>query len=252
MNLDRVTITGPDDSIRPEDLIPITKEFPFVEWGILFSESRIGGPRFPSVEWMFALQEVAKANRLPLSLHLCGHYVRQILMGETPQAVWTFIDAYARVQLNFRAERNRCKPTECARALLAFSKQRKQFIFQIDGERGNDHLDAVILEDKATIPGDIDIVGLFDVSGGAGILPRKWPTPINSVDGVLDYHGYAGGLGPDNLAEQIPLIAEAAGDCRIWIDMETKVRSRDDGQFDLVKVRQCLEIAKPFVKEANR
>ena len=39
---------------------------------------------------------------------------------------------------------------------------------------------------------------------------------------------------------------------RIWIDMETKVRSDDDRQFDLEKVRRCLEIAAPFVvKEAN-
>jgi phosphoribosylanthranilate isomerase len=62
------------------------------------------------------------------------------------------------------------------------------------------------------------------------------------------YHGYAGGLGPDNLAHEIPRIAKAAGDARVWLDMESGVRSNNDKQFDLDKVLQCLEIAKPFVR----
>jgi len=64
------------------------------------------------------------------------------------------------------------------------------------------------------------------------------------------YHGYAGGLGPENLAEQLPLIGQAAGDCRIWVDMESRVRSDNDRQFDLAKVRKCLEIAKPFIRSS--
>jgi hypothetical protein len=102
------------------------------------------------------------------------------------------------------------------------------------------------------------------VGPGAGILPREWPKPIyldvhpgDDGCGVQQhrYHGYAGGLGPDNLAEQIPLIlAAAAGnehtaEGRIWIDMETRVRSSDDRTFDLAKVRRCLEIAAPYVKQ---
>jgi hypothetical protein len=95
-------------------------------------------------------------------------------------------------------------------------------------------------------------------------LPKAWPNPIylkstesGQVLNRWDYHGYAGGLGPDNLEEQIPRILEAAsykgfskeiqeGD--IWIDMETKVRSDQDRQFDLEKVEHCLEIAAPHIK----
>lgn len=248
MNLDRVTITGPDDSIRPDELIPLSQEFPFVEWGILFSKSQTGSARFPSFDWMMGLRTVARTAPISLSLHLCGQYVRQILIGETPQDVWSVIDAYDRVQLNFHAERNECKPVECLKALVAFSDHgRRQFIFQIDGERGNKHLEAIYGEmDKVD---DIDAVGLFDVSGGAGILPAEWPKPeYMTTDQDYAYHGYAGGLGPDNLAEQIPLIGKAANGCRFWIDMETKVRSHNDRQFDLAKVRRCLEISKPFVR----
>lgn len=245
MKLDRVTITGPDDSIRPEDLIPVTKEFPFVEWGILYSASSMGSRRFPKAEWLWDLRAVARREHLPLSLHLCGRYVRQILLGQTPQDVWTFIDVFDRVQLNFHAERNECNPRACAEALKAFSDHgQREFIFQLDGERGNQHLERI----GEFCDGEFRAFGLFDISGGAGILPDQWPAPRYMLDDTTpDYHGYAGGLGPDNLAEQIPLIGAAAGDCRIWIDMETKVRSEDDRQFDLAKVRRCLELAKPFV-----
>ena len=44
-----------------------------------------------------------------------------------------------------------------------------------------------------------------------------------------------------------PLIATAAGDCQIWIDMETRVRSAGDRIFDLDKVYRCLKVANGFV-----
>lgn len=260
MNLDRVTITGPDNSIRPEDLIPLSKEFPFVEWGILFSASNHGGPRFPSIDWLLDFRNVARREHFNLSLHICGRYVRQILIGETPQAVWGVIDDYQRMQLNFHAEKNECKPAECLKALVAFSNHgEREFIFQIDGERGNTHLENISAEmDNVDY---IEAVGLFDISGGTGILPTEWPepqyldvTPGPDGEGIESYryHGYAGGLGPDNLAEQIPLIGKASKGCRFWIDMETKVRSDSDRRFDLAKVRRCLEISKPFVKVDSR
>jgi hypothetical protein len=242
MNLDRVTITGPDDSIRPEDLIGLTKEFPFVEWGILHSASNRGNNRFPSHKWMCDLQDLAGKEHLPLSLHLCGRYVRELLFGGIPESVLTFLPMFRRVQLNFHAERNECHPKSFFEALKKISEGQREFIFQLDGALGNQHMDAV----RAI--GELNTFGLFDVSGGAGILPTEWPSPIYYRDMRPDYHGYAGGLGPDNLAEQMPLIGKAAKGCRFWIDMETRVRSDNDRQFDLAKVRKCLELSRPFVK----
>ncbi len=59
--------------------------------------------------------------------------------------------------------------------------------------------------------------------------------------------GYAGGLGPDNLEEQLELISAAAGDCSFWVDMEGKLRTLDETEcdwFDLGKARRCLEAVK--------
>ena len=35
MKLNRVTLTGVDESVPQEELFGIAREFPFVEWGVL-------------------------------------------------------------------------------------------------------------------------------------------------------------------------------------------------------------------------
>lgn len=230
--LDRITFTGPDDGTDFNQLIQISNQHPYVEWGILASISQGGYPRYPSQKWFKTIQPEAK---LQLSLHLCGRWVRYLLVGEITFPT-ELLEPFQRVQLNFHAERTDCKPQEFAKALETLGP--KQFIFQIDGVHGNQHLTAL----KEINP-KINAVPLFDISGGAGILPDSWPKPQPE----FDYHGYAGGLGPDNLATQIPLIKQAANNARIWIDMETKVRSPDDRNFMLDKVNTCLELAKPHI-----
>lgn len=242
--LDRVTFTGPDNSIKPEDLLALSREFPFVEWGILASAGQTGKcPRFPDTSWIEALQKLHGQNDMNLSLHLCGRWVRELLKG---RVIFSrdLLHSFQRVQLNFHAEKSLCDPEQFVSALIWIGDPR-QFIFQIDGGIGNEHLEAVF----AYAGEVVDAVALFDISGGAGILPERWPKPLYFASAnEYRYHGYAGGLGPNNLEEQLPLILEAADGGRIWIDMETRVRSGDDKIFDLDKVRRCLEIAAPYVR----
>ena len=82
----------------------------------------------------------------------------------------------------------------------------------------------------------MDCSTLFDMSHGAGILPKEWLAPI---DGVRC--GYAGGLSPENVVSQIKLIESKVGNYELWIDMETQIRSNADQQFDLGKVVAVLE-----------
>lgn len=240
--LDRVTITGADDSIPVSELPRLSDRFPFAEWGILVSASRTGSPRYPSPDWLRTLQYAAGgASRMRLSLHLCGRFVKALLLGEVMFPL-DLLDGFDRVQLNFHAE-------HCAMDSRAFAEALKrlgprQFIFQVDGALGNRYLEKV-LDDRS-----IDAVPLFDVSGGAGVLPESWPRSIYGNGSITKpqmlYHGYAGGLGPDNLGEQIPAIAAAAG-CRHWIDMETRVRSNGDAQFDLDLAERALRISQGFI-----
>src|SRR5205085_2594517 len=119
----------------PSDLIPLTKEFPFVEWGILASASQRGkSPRFPGVAWVQELRSLDYP--MNLSLHLCGRWVRELLMGRNILPGDEIDPAFQRVQLNFHAENTPCDPEAFCQALLSVGKNR-QFIFQIDGAGGN-------------------------------------------------------------------------------------------------------------------
>ena len=57
-------------------------------------------------------------------------------------------------------------------------------------------------------------------------------SPVGKLAILGGLGAYAGGLGPDNLEEELKRIEEVAGDRTIWIDMETKVRSDGDRIFE--------------------
>lgn len=245
--LKMVTMTGADDFTEPQALSDISKDFPFVEWGVLASATQVGSGRFPSTVWICEFAHMLNREAtMNASLHLCGGWVRKLLVGDIifPPRL---MEEFERVQLNFHAENTHCAPVAFWNALSTLGG--RQFIFQIDGAGGNKHLESILrLNDEHNV-GKVDAVPLFDISGGEGVLPGSWPHPRYTVDLSLGSkfisHGYAGGLGPHNLAEQLPLIIEAAGDCDIWIDMETHVRTNE--KFDLDKVEQCLKIVAPYV-----
>jgi len=242
MNLDRVTITGADNSVTPAELAEISREFQFVEWGILVSSSKQGSPRFPSLEWLAHLYDMMIENpHVILSFHVCGRWVREICAGNwTPLFTNTgpVLDFARRIQLNFHGYLHEVTGTFVDAAKDRADEHGWQIIFQCDGV--NDFLVS------NAIDGSLDAVPLYDKSGGAGILPDSWPPAMRGV-----YSGYAGGLGPENLAAELHAIAEAANDNRFWVDMETKVRSLDDQRFDLDSVRSCLQVAQSHVLAAT-
>jgi len=40
MKINKITITGADDRTKISDLVQLQKDYPFVEWGILFSKEQ--------------------------------------------------------------------------------------------------------------------------------------------------------------------------------------------------------------------
>jgi hypothetical protein len=225
-----VTVTGADDSIDPKNLLDLSKKYPFVEWGILLSFSSQGGCRFPSLGWVDKLKDVSSG--LNLSGHLCGKYVRDIVKGEL--TVNTDLLPFNRYQINFHGVKS--EPEEKFHTELPniLKQTNKQYIFQADLVNESLFWDMYKKE--------VNVVPLFDLSHGAGVAPSEWRKPFDKI-----MCGYAGGLGPGNLKEQLEKILSITGNSDIWIDMETKVRSNYDRQFDLGKVETCLKIAKEFM-----
>jgi len=229
MKLHFCTITGADDSVSVKELNEISKDFPFVEWGILMSaNARDGIPRFPSDAWQGELAREGKG--LNLSAHVCGQWVRAIARGGMPENFWRHAFRFPRVQLNFHGQTHEFSPE----FYVKMKRLTQQIIFQIDDVNNAVFQEALRL--------GVNAVPIFDLSHGAGILPAAWPKP---VPGVLCT--YAGGLGPENLKDQLKRIEDVVGDQTICIDMETRVRSADDKALNLGKVRACLMIAADYV-----
>jgi hypothetical protein len=233
MHLQRVTITGADDNTAISDLLALSKRYPFVEWGILLSASQLGNRRFPSALWQDRLIE--RAWRIPhplnLSAHVCGKWVREMCAGDVDVLKWhALFSVCQRVQLNFHGSTHRIDAALFRRG-LASVQQRHQFIFQWDGEN-----DDLLWQARDA---GINAVPLFDVSGGAGRLPADWPKAI------APSCGYAGGLSPDNIDDQLRRIASVSGDVPIWIDTETHVRTNEI--LDMEKVERFLAAVAPYV-----
>lgn len=233
MKLDRVTITGADDSVHPGAVCELAEQFPFAEWGILFSRSSEGRPRYPTMKWLEDLLSVASAG-LKLSAHLCGRWVRDLCLGKPSFLLDRpgVTDSFQRAQINFHASGHATDLDKFAAALKIWD--RDEYIIQFD------EVNDVLL--RELVERGVKAVPLFDTSGGAGIEPTTWP----SAD-PFEYSGYAGGLHPDHILGQLDRIRDAAGDRRIWVDVETHVRSSDDERLDLKKVTAFLSKLAPHV-----
>lgn len=226
MKINKVTMTGADDSIDPKQLVEISKKYPFVEWGILVSRKSQGNNRFPSHDWMNKLNELATKEKLQLSCHLCGDYVKEILMDNHHFIlelgnIW---EQFKRAQINTHGYKHQFTRG----GIAGLKKIDKEIIFQYDGANKT-------MIELAIFDG-VKCSTLFDMSHGAGILPKEWPNPIEGIA-----CGYAGGLSPENITEQIKQIESKVGNYELWIDMETQIRSYDDKQFNLDKVVSVLE-----------
>lgn len=226
--LTSVTITGADDGVNPGDLVALSREFPFVEWGILFSAKRTGTPRYPTPGWVHGLAGAARRHGLRLSAHLCGQMARDTAAG---------LDRWLPSQTFQRAQINGIDVPAPGLAYLASEARWSgtEFIVQVRYEARLQHA----AHFAAALP---NVTALFDPSGGRGVEPLRWPAPPLGLR-----LGYAGGITPANVDEVLTAIAgerlTSSGDW--WIDMESGVRTGD--RFDLALVREVLDRAQPWI-----
>jgi len=234
LKLDRVTFTGADDSIMPSSLVSISRDYPWVEWGILFSKSNQGKPRYPSQEWLKEFYFLmAGHSEILRSAHLCGRWVREMMIDG--ELTWFASDPnvglFQRVQINFHGQYHAMHQSVPRQLGM---KPSVRFILQCDGP--NDDQVSALAHMRVVVP-------LFDKSGGAGRLPDEWPRAWPGI-----YCGYAGGLGPDNIYEQIEHISKVSSG-PFWVDMERRVRSEDDREFELGKVREVCRQVQSYARD---
>lgn len=216
------TLTGVDDFTPIAELFHLSRMYPFVEWGVLYSETEAGNGRYPSLQYLDELcqkiESQESSTKARFALHVCGRAVHKLMDGSLPQA-----KNFGRIQVNF-ISRNFSE----AQKLALFDHYPDKQIITQHNEANRDLVDLFSGQPRHSF--------LFDSSGGRGLSPDAWPEPIPNAA-----CGYAGGLGPDNLHEELPRIMRACGGKPAWIDMESKLRNAHD-MFDLGSAVLALEI----------
>lgn len=240
-----VTVTGADDSVKPCDLWALARRFPYAEFGILLaSEAGAGGgPRFPSRRWLTELVRVANdaaavGKPMNLSGHICGEWVRWALEGLWPDAVAYDVAGIGHVFQRWQLNTHGLDHTVTKYAVRGntglLGARGQTVVFQLDGKAGN------VAASMAVDAGRKNVAGLFDLSHGGGVLPEEWPKPMAGLA-----CGYAGGLSPDNLAEQMPRIVAASGGAAQWVDTETALRcpGTDNGDYFDLELAEAFLVA---------
>ena len=264
-----VTITGADERNDIKDLAKLSREFPFVEWAFLFSQTRTGlESRYPSLKWLSETSEL-QAHK---AVHLCGRMARQSLLDFSPYegVVDALIGNVRRVQINVSDSLARHEPVNWNK-LLQWTHFRKQdnpmqLIIQVkrweDAAGLSSHSDwirpSIVVprkcdQNRMTIfnyPRSISM--LHDASGGRGIPTESYELPPEGLQLKASKRaqnrslfGFAGGISPENVESKIQQIMDL-GDFDFWIDMESAVRTND--VLDLDKVAQVLSTCKRYIK----
>ena len=241
MNITKITLTGADNTTSQAELLSLVQQFPFVEFGILFSEKRIGEPRYPTSDWLKCLSHLnnANQNKIKLSAHLCHGFSHDVTVNGNISFMETLAESFGRIQLNFRDNDDvnihvlnerlfefhaRCPETK---VIIQHNHNNLQICNKLYKSQGNYNY----------------IQFLFDASEGKGKTPERWPNPVWNAD-----YGYAGGLATigNNFSEQLEAINEAAGNSSIWLDMESGVRGNMD-EFNLSKAASILEKCESYI-----
>lgn len=229
MELTKVTFTGIDERTDLKRLAKLQLEYPFAEFGVLFSyDWKENGRRFPDPA---ILPKLAGLD-LKLSAHFCGQSAIDLANGKkfkTISLCGGYLDIFRRCQLNLRAD-----------GMFGSLRKMKPLL----------HIEEVIIQMhtpeicRQFLNGERPKKSayLLDASGGAGI-----DTPVQVVTFPGVHIGYAGGIGPDNVEGKLRTLLEYDSCERFWIDMETRVRT--DEWMDLDKVEQVLEICDAVRKE---
>lgn len=247
MIVTRATMTGADESVKPRELLELAREFPFVEFGILVSQTKTGEhSRYPSNLWMRDLYKVASNNPMNLSLHVCGALSRDLLKGSVTiiGEMGYLLPMFTRMQLNFNSQY--CD-MDFDMMIHAMCDVNKMFLFQVND---NNKSDLVLKVREA----GLNAFPLFDASGGKGVSPKEWPEILKDPENGLPlYCGYAGGLGPDNIMSELVKINNTVNDelAEIWVDMEQAIRSNNDEKFDLEKVVAVLKEIQDYTRYAK-
>ncbi|MBQ8750430.1 MAG: hypothetical protein IJZ30_02185 [Alphaproteobacteria bacterium] len=240
MKLKCVTCSGANEHTNIEKLVDLFCNYnETASIGIQVSgkKASFGMARF---WWIMALYYHLKEQELNLNiaLHINQDWVERFCSGDAPDEIEHFLgltlsdgeNFIKKVQLNFKIGREKEPKVE---TIIQMMKKYPELVFIFQHNDSN----AEFIQQLYNSGAKFEL--LFDSSFGEGIVPENRPAPI--FDDIPQ--GYAGGLSPENVAEEIDKISKVVpSNGQFSIDAEGKLKG-DDGHFSLEKCRAFLEEA---------
>lgn len=235
-----VTFTGVDERTDFDHLIELViaagNNARFIEWGVLYEPVKAGtGGRYPSLSWLEDFADKANEAGLNIALHLCGKAVKDLLdavrtreRSVDVKRLLALAEKFGRVQLNTIGKENDEQMFKQLITLLSRNENRTCVLLQ-----WNKHNEELCR--RLRFEHNFEV--LVDSSGGRGKVPTGWPM-LTEFD--VRRVGYAGGLGPLNILEQLPQIYAASQERTFWVDMEQSLRDEND-DFVLERCKQVLD-----------
>lgn len=235
-NLKLVSFVGVDEKTDFSELELLSNSYGglgFVEWSVLYSDSKSAGNymRYPSYQFCKDfLERSAKTNYVHSSLHLCGSVIERYLKQE--KDVMELCEKAQRIQLNTNIRDFPSYEKLTNDLISVMTTHNHHIVLQENKTKRNFNLTFL-----KTIPKSIwsQVSLLHDGSGGFG----REITQIDSPNPMF-FTGYAGGIKPENVVKIVNLIENNnPNNEKYYIDMESGVRT--DNIFSLEKCSQVLQ-----------
>ncbi|MDF1758007.1 MAG: bifunctional diaminohydroxyphosphoribosylaminopyrimidine deaminase/5-amino-6-(5-phosphoribosylamino)uracil reductase RibD [Legionellaceae bacterium] len=235
--LNVVSLVGIDTKTKIKDLLSLYETYPFLEFGVCFDEDKDANISHCGYK---LLNDIRESPSLPWVAHLShGTFLKSLNDSAHLNAI-----NWRRIQLNL-SDRTISSQLSTNKLINNINLLRRNIGFSGNVILRENYRTREIYK-KADLPLSIDL--LSDVSCGNGISPspkNDWPFAYYTN------FGFAGGIGVDNVVDNIAKIRAKIPDLAgfNWIDMETSLRDKETGYFDLNKALEVARLTKPFIKD---
>jgi len=232
-----ITCSGVNENISDVgELFVLSQKYPQIEFGVQVSGRKcsFNSERF---KWIRDILRYSLVNCLPInmSLHINQDWVEGLCQGQIVDELLELLNMrtfnkkllFKRVQLNFRIGREKDPNFDKLYKILSdYSTFERRFILSY-----NDFNVQII---KELYKEGVHFDCLYDTSFGEGITPVSRNAPAFADFDILQ--GYAGGISPDNVKDELKKIAEVVPTERaFFIDAEGKLKNSNG----IVSLKKC-------------
>lgn len=236
MRVKTITCSGANENTSIDGLLSLLSEFPMAEAGIQISAEKcsVGTPRY---SWIIKLASAAQKLSKPvqLALHINKEWVEDFCSGIIAPELSEFMalsysdgsKIFRRLQLNFKIGREK-EPDIDMLAAMVNGLPEHRFVFSYNPNNA-----AIIRE---LYRRGVMFDNLFDSSFGEGVIPI-------CREGIVfedRLQGYAGGLGPENIKNELDKINDVnLLSSVVYVDAEGHLKGAD-GSMSLEKARDFI------------